>query len=51
MNARRMPDAWPELPYGAWAETATTLQLWMQIVGKTRLALTPWLIPGTSRSP
>ncbi|HEY1637571.1 MAG TPA: DUF5996 family protein [Rhizomicrobium sp.] len=38
-----MPDAWPELPYAAWKDTAATLQLWMQIVGKVRLALTPWL--------
>jgi Family of unknown function (DUF5996) len=36
-------DAWPELPYAAWKDTATTLQLWTQIVGKVRLALTPWL--------
>jgi hypothetical protein len=36
-------EAWPELPYVAWKETATTLQLWTQIVGKVRLALTPWL--------
>ena len=34
---------WPELPYAAWKDTASTLQLWTQIVGKTRLALTPWL--------
>jgi len=34
---------WPELPYPAWKDTAATLQLWTQIVGKTRLALTPWL--------
>lgn len=36
-------EAWPELPYAAWKDTAATLQLWMQIVGKVRLALTPWL--------
>src|SRR5579862_2213471 len=36
-------ERWPELPYAAWKETCTTLQLWTQIVGKTRLALTPWL--------
>jgi len=36
-------DAWPELPYTAWADTCATLQLWTQIVGKTRLTLTPWL--------
>jgi hypothetical protein len=34
---------WPDLPYAAWRETAITLQLWMQIVGKVRLMLTPWL--------
>jgi hypothetical protein len=34
---------WPELPYAGWHETAATLQLWTQIVGKVRLALTPWL--------
>ncbi len=33
---------WPELPYPAWRDTAATLQLWTQIVGKVRLALTPW---------
>jgi hypothetical protein len=38
-----MPEEWPELPYAAWKETCATLQLWTQIVGKTRLALTPWL--------
>jgi hypothetical protein len=37
---------WPELPYSAWRETASTLQLWTQIVGKIRLALTPWLNHG-----
>jgi hypothetical protein len=34
---------WPELPYAAWKDTCATLQLWTQIVGKTRVALTPWL--------
>ncbi|WKW51335.1 DUF5996 family protein [Rhodomicrobium lacus] len=34
---------WPDIPYAAWKDTAATLQLWMQIVGKVRLALTPWL--------
>jgi hypothetical protein len=35
--------AWPELPYGAWKDTCTTLHLWTQVVGKVRLACTPWL--------
>src|SRR4051794_33179469 len=34
---------WPALPYAGWRDTAATLQLWTQIVGKVRLALTPWL--------
>ena len=34
---------WPDLPYADWCETASTLQLWTQIVGKIRLMLTPWL--------
>jgi hypothetical protein len=32
---------WPDLPFAAWSETCDTLQLWMQIAGKVRLALTP----------
>ena len=35
--------SWPELPYAAWKDTCQTLQLWTQIVGKIRLARTPWL--------
>ncbi len=38
--------AWPDLAYAPWRETARTLQLWTQIVGKVRLALTPWLNHG-----
>ena len=34
---------WPSLHYPAWAETIATLHLWTQIVGKVRLALTPWV--------
>jgi hypothetical protein len=34
---------WPELPYAAWRDTLETVHLWSQIVGKVRLALTPWL--------
>jgi uncharacterized protein DUF5996 len=36
-------DAWLDLPYTAWADTCSTLHLWTQIVGKIRLAFTPWL--------
>ena len=37
---------WPDLPYPVWRETAATLQLWTQIVGKVRLMLTPWVNHG-----
>jgi hypothetical protein len=41
---------WPSLPYASWEATLDTLHLWTQIVGKTRLALTPlqnhwWNVP------
>jgi hypothetical protein len=34
-------SAWPQLPLSGWADTYTTLHRWMQMVGKTRLALAP----------
>lgn len=36
-----MQERWPELPLEAWRDTLATLHRWTQIVGKTRLALTP----------
>jgi hypothetical protein len=38
-----MRTAWAELDWSQWRETAIALQLRTQIVGKVRLALTPWL--------
>jgi hypothetical protein len=35
-------DRWPELSADAWRDTRTSLHLMTQIVGKIRLALTPW---------
>jgi hypothetical protein len=32
---------WPDLPLAAWSDTCDTLQLWTQIVGKVRIAVTP----------
>ena len=32
---------WPALPFSDWEKTCDTLHMWTQIVGKTRLALTP----------
>ncbi len=37
---------WPDLPYPAWRDTAATLHLWTQIVGKIRLELAPWVNHG-----
>src|SRR5439155_9852096 len=34
---------WPALPFKEWEQTCDTLHLWTQIVGKTRLKLTPKL--------
>jgi hypothetical protein len=36
-------ETWPSLPLEAWADTCATLHLWTQIVGKVRLAQTPWI--------
>jgi Family of unknown function (DUF5996) len=37
---------WPALNYSDWRDTLVTFQLWTQIVGKVRLALSPWLNHG-----
>jgi hypothetical protein len=34
---------WPALRFDDWKETCATLHLWTQVVGKIRLAQTPWL--------
>jgi len=34
-------DQWPPLPLSEWERTRDTLHIWMQMVGKTRLAFTP----------
>jgi hypothetical protein len=33
---------WPELPFEKWSDTAATLHMWTQIVGKIRLLQSPW---------
>jgi hypothetical protein len=35
--------AWPPLPLEGWSDTYATLHLFLQIVGKVRLAQTPWI--------
>src|SRR5436189_5188474 len=32
---------WPSLPFADWEATCDTVHMWTQIVGKTRLALSP----------
>lgn len=44
------PRDWPPLAYEDWADTAATLHMWTQVVGKVRMALTPpvnhwWHVP------
>ncbi len=34
---------WPELDYSSWSDTLDTLHQWLQIVGKVRLQVMPWL--------
>ena len=34
---------WPELPLANWIETRDTLTLWLQVVGKVRIARSPLL--------
>ena len=36
-------STWPNLRYETWRETAATLQLWTQVIGKVRLGLAPWV--------
>ena len=43
MDTTARETNWPALPLDAWADTYATLHLWTQIVGKVRLAQTPWL--------
>jgi hypothetical protein len=39
----RSAHAWPALPWAEWKDTATTLHLWTQVVGKVRMERTPWI--------
>jgi hypothetical protein len=36
-------EAWPSLALEAWSDTCATLHMWTQIVGKIRLAQSPWV--------
>jgi hypothetical protein len=46
MDAAEVPGAgngWPELRVDDWIHTRDTVHMWMQVVGKIRMALTPML--------
>ena len=38
-----MSRPWPEIPFSAWRDTCAALHLYAQVLGKYRLAQTPWL--------
>jgi hypothetical protein len=40
-DATKENKVWPALPQSAWSDTCATLQLWLQMVGKVRMALAP----------
>jgi hypothetical protein len=49
-NQGESTELWPSLPFEAWKDTCETLHMWTQIVGKVRLALSPfenhwWHVP------
>ena len=49
-NRGESAKLWPALPFEAWKDTCETLHMWTQIVGKVRLALSPfenhwWHVP------
>ena len=39
----RHADPWPSLPLVEWKDTYATLHRWTQIVGKIRMAQSPWI--------
>ena len=50
MSNRETTEKWPALPLEAWRDTCDTLHMWMQVVGKVRMVLSPfenhwWHVP------
>ncbi len=43
ITRNKRDEVWPALPFAEWRETAVTLHMWTQIVGKIRLTQTPWV--------
>jgi len=42
-NQHLATNDWPPIPFAEWRTTVTALHLYLQIVGKYRLARTPWV--------
>src|SRR6202162_6280430 len=45
-----LQDSWPEPPWRGWRPAISTVHMWVQIVGKVRMALAPplnhwWHVP------
>jgi hypothetical protein len=43
MRKAEANERWPALPLEAWKDTCDTLHMWTQIIGKVRLALSPYV--------
>jgi len=43
LSPASLSQAWPALPLEQWSDTCATLHMWTQIVGKIRLAQSPWM--------
>ncbi len=43
MDSRALTEDWPAIPFSEWRETSAALHLFTQIVGKYRLAHSPWI--------
>ena len=39
----RIQERWPDIPFSPWRVTCSALHLYTQIIGKYRLARTPWV--------
>ena len=43
ISSNQRDQFWPPIPFAEWKETAATLHMWTQIIGKIRLTQTPWI--------
>ncbi len=41
IHSKTSTELWPSLPYEQWKDTLATLHMWLQVVGKIRLAQEP----------